>query len=166
MTSINRIAQVATLNKLELSGPKGKIYRRFSEKSLKNLADTAVEKPIMLGFRGPVVSKVERAWVENDSVMISFESEEFPYEYIVPGFYITSTSNGEEFKTVRCMDFSFTNIPTDKSLLSLKETSRWNIIRKYDDGWYFWDEVQANKYGPYESFDAASEKLSEYTEKY
>lgn len=164
MSSTNKVAQVATLNKIEMDGPKGKIYRRFTEKTLHDLADTAVGRPVLLGFRGPLVGKITKAWVEDNSVMVEFDTGPFPYDYLVPGFHTVSTK-GEEYQTVRCMDFALTNRPADKSLLSLRETSDWSNIRKYDDGWYFWDEVQTHKYGPYESFDAAMKGMQEYNEK-
>lgn len=33
-----------------------------------------------------------------------------------------------------------------------------------EDGWYFWDETQANCYGPYETEVIANTKLGEYCE--
>jgi len=35
-----------------------------------------------------------------------------------------------------------------------------------DEGWWFWNEIWADKYGPYETEEKARRALSEYVEKY
>ena len=114
------IAQVATLNKMEINSSKGKLNRYFTKDTLVQLAKSAVGKPIKLGFHGQQVSTVDEAWVENDSsVIIRCNCQYMGYKYIVPGFKTTS-SKGEHFQTVRCLDFALVNNPTDKSLMEIQ----------------------------------------------
>lgn len=37
---------------------------------------------------------------------------------------------------------------------------------KDDQKWYFWNEVWADRFGPYDSEDEAREKVREYVEKF
>lgn len=38
----------------------------------------------------------------------------------------------------------------------------WKAAGYTNPGWYFWDETEANCYGPYESKAVAAEKFMEY----
>lgn len=96
------------------------MIRRFTPKTLVQLAKTATGKPVTLGFNGIEMGTVVNAWVEDNAVFVEFEGDLFDRKYLVPGFKVTS-SKGEEFQTVRCMDFALTDRPSDKTLKTLQE---------------------------------------------
>lgn len=111
------IAQVATKNEIVLYQDQ---TRKFTDKSLKELCDGAVGKKILLGFNGIELGQITKSWIENDSLMVEFEAETLGLKYLVPGFTITSSKNGE-FETVRCLEFALTNNPADKTLKNIEE---------------------------------------------
>lgn len=117
-------AQVATLNKLTINSHKGILTRYFTLETLEQLARSAIGKPITLGFNGMTLTTIQDAWLdEDDTVYISFDGsniEHLNQNYIVPGFK-TTTTKGERFQTVRCLDFALTNNPLDKTLKTIKE---------------------------------------------
>lgn len=114
------IAQIATLNKMILNSSKGIVEREFTPETLEQLAKSAANRPVTLGFNGIQMGIVERAWVEDNSVFVEFEGSSFDRKHLVPGFK-TTTTIGNKFKTVRCVDFALTDKPSDKSLKTIQE---------------------------------------------
>lgn len=117
------IANVATLNKIELNSVKGPIERYFTLDSLKQLCESAVGKPVTLGFNGISMGKIEKAWVDGEKAFVEFSTDvtlNYLPKYLVPGLKITTTER-LKFKTVRCIDFALTDKPVDKTLLTIHE---------------------------------------------
>lgn len=117
------IANVATLNKMELNSVKGQLERYFTLDSLQQLCNSALGKPVTLGFNGISMGKVEKAWIEEERAFVEFSTDvtlNYLPKYLVPGLKIT-TSERLKFKTVRCIDFALTDKPVDKTLLTIQE---------------------------------------------
>ncbi len=114
------VAQIATLNKMVVNTSKGVVEREFTPETLEQLAKSAANKPVTLGFNGIHMGEVKRAWVEDNAVFVEFEGDSFNRKHLVPGFK-TTTTIGNKFKTVRCVDFALTDKPSDKSLKTIQE---------------------------------------------
>lgn len=124
------IANVATLNKIELNSIKGPIERYFTLDSLHQLCNSAIGKPVTLGFNGISMGKVDKAWVdlEKGRAFVEFTTDvtlSYLPKYLVPGLKITTTEK-LKFKTVRCIDFALTDRPVDKTLLTIQELNNDN----------------------------------------
>lgn len=112
------IANIATLNEMKLLDK----TRYFTDKTLNQIVKSAVNRPVKLGFHGPPIGNVTKAWIDDNRVFVEFETD-FDirgYNFLVPGLCIAS-SQKDYFKTVRCHDFALTNQPTDKTLLPIEE---------------------------------------------
>ena len=116
-------ALVATLNKMELIHGDKVLERYFTPETLNQLSETAIGKPITLGFNGITLGKVTKSWVDDSGCWIEFEGETLNRKHIVPGFKTTTTKNNQ-FILVRCLDFALVDNPVDKTLLTIEECNK------------------------------------------
>ena len=151
------IAQIASLNEMNMRRNGTEVTLRFCKESLEKLKRTVLHKPITIEFGVTPVGKVVRSWMENNDVFVEFTGETFNRKYLVPSIKAASTINGV-MKTVICTELGLTNNPADKSLLTLDINSIY-ILK--NDFLYFLDETQ-NEVGPYGSFYDVNSAMLEY----
>jgi len=62
-----------------------------------------------------------------------------------------------------CNRFVYEGKPKNiKKDMTIKKSENPEIVHKYLDEWYFWDETYSERYGPYESEEEAIRKLDQY----
>lgn len=118
------LAQVATTNRFTTKNMNSIVERCFSKEALEMICRTAIGKPIVLNFGNTPIALVSNAFIVNDSAVIEFDDKDLEFfrqfKYIVPGARVAS-SEGGVYNTVRIKDFSLTNNPTDKTLMTIEE---------------------------------------------
>ena len=50
--------------------------------------------------------------------------------------------------------------------MTILPLEKYNAVHKDKDGWYFWDETWADRYGPYKTEEECRQKLDNYCKTY
>jgi len=110
------IVQLASSNEMIMGGEK----RTYTEKALKQIAKLAKGVPVTLGVNGIEMGNVKDTWISNNNVYASINCETLNIKYVVPGFKIVTSKNGQ-ISNIKFNNVALTDKPEDMSLKTIQE---------------------------------------------
>lgn len=115
------IVQLASSNEMIMGGEK----RVYTKKALDQIVKLAKGIPVTLGVNGIEMGNVKDTWISDGNVYASINCETLNVKYVVPGFKIVTSKNGE-ISNIKFSSVALTDRPEDTSLKTIQELNDAN----------------------------------------